>query len=136
MNIDKKKIRRILVVDDFSTINTTKCTLEKLNLFDIIEADNGSVALELLRNDNEIGLVLSKCNLPEMNGLDLLKIMRSDSVLRYIPFIMVVERTQKDIAMEAIKAGVSNFVVRPFTAEMLGYKIEQIFQEPQTRGIT
>ncbi len=118
---------RVLVVDDFATMRRiVKGVLKQLGFKDIIEADDGTSALEELRNQ-EIGLIVSDWNMPKMTGLDLLKKVRSDEKLKNIPFIMVTAEGQKENVLEAVKAGVSNYIVKPFTPEILSEKLEKVF---------
>ncbi len=115
---------KILVVDDFATMRRIiKGTLKQIGFTNIIEADDGDVALERLK-DNKVGLILSDWNMPNMTGFDLLKAVRSDESLNAIPFIMVTAEGQKDNVVEAVKAGVSNYLIKPFTPEDLKEKIE------------
>ncbi len=115
---------KILVVDDFATMRRIiKGTLRQIGFTNIIEADDGDVALERLK-DNKVGLILADWNMPNMTGFDLLKAVRSDESLNAIPFIMVTAEGKKDNVVEAVKAGVSNYLIKPFTPEDLKEKIE------------
>jgi two-component system chemotaxis response regulator CheY len=123
------KNMKILVVDDFSTMRRiVKNILRQLNFVNIIEADDGSTALETLQRE-KIDLVVSDWNMPKMTGLELLKIMKADDALKLIPFLMVTAEAQQENIIEAVKSGVSNYIVKPFTAETLGQKIGQIFNK-------
>jgi len=123
------KNMKILVVDDFSTMRRiVKNILRQLNFVNIIEADDGSTALETLQSE-KIDLVVSDWNMPKMTGLELLKIMKADDALKLIPFLMVTAEAQQENIIEAVKSGVSNYIVKPFTAETLGQKIGQIFNK-------
>ena len=123
------KNMKILVVDDFSTMRRiVKNILRQLNFVNIIEADDGSTALETLQKE-KIDLVVSDWNMPKMTGLELLKIMKADDALKLIPFLMVTAEAQQENIIEAVKSGVSNYIVKPFTAETLGQKIGQIFNK-------
>jgi two-component system, chemotaxis family, chemotaxis protein CheY len=123
------KNMKILVVDDFSTMRRiVKNILRQLNFVNIIEADDGSTALEMLQRE-KIDLVVSDWNMPKMTGLELLKIMKGDDALKLIPFLMVTAEAQQENIIEAVKSGVSNYIVKPFTAETLGQKIGQIFNK-------
>ncbi len=123
------KNMKILVVDDFSTMRRiVKNILRQLNFVNIIEADDGSTALEMLQRE-KIDLVVSDWNMPKMTGLELLKIMKADDALKLIPFLMVTAEAQQENIIEAVKSGVSNYIVKPFTAETLGQKIGQIFNK-------
>lgn len=121
------KNMKILVVDDFSTMRRiVKNILRQLNFVNIIEADDGSTALEILQRE-KIEFVVSDWNMPKMTGLELLKAIRADDALKHIPFLMVTAEAQQENIIEAVKSGVSNYIVKPFTAETLSQKINQIF---------
>ena len=127
MNLDKNM--KILVVDDFSTMRRiVKNILRQLNFVNIIESDDGSTALEVLQRE-KIDLVISDWNMPKMTGLELLKALKADDALKHIPFLMVTAEAQQENIIEAVKSGVSNYIVKPFTAETLSQKINQIFSK-------
>ena len=118
---------KVLVVDDFATMRRiVKGVLKQLGFKEIIEADDGTTALEELRKQ-DIGLIVSDWNMPKMTGLDLLKKVRSEEKFKDIPFIMVTAEGQKENVLEAVKAGVSNYIVKPFTPETLSEKLEKVF---------
>ena len=125
MALDKNM--KILVVDDFSTMRRiVKNILRQLGFVNIIEADDGSTALEILQRE-KMEFVVSDWNMPKMTGLELLKAIRADDALKHIPFLMVTAEAQQENIIEAVKSGVSNYIVKPFTAETLSQKINQIF---------
>lgn len=127
MAIDKNM--KILVVDDFSTMRRiVKNILRQIGFNNILEADDGSTGLDTLQNE-KIGLIISDWNMPKMTGLELLKAVRADNALQDIPFLMVTAESQQENIIEAVKSGVNNYIVKPFTAETLGKKIEQIFNK-------
>jgi two-component system chemotaxis response regulator CheY len=118
---------KVLVVDDFATMRRiVKGVLKQLGFSDIIEAENGSSALDELKKEN-VGLIVSDWNMPKMTGLDLLKAVREDEKLKSIPFIMVTAEGQKENVLEAVKAGVSNYIVKPFTPETFNEKLVKVF---------
>jgi two-component system, chemotaxis family, chemotaxis protein CheY len=118
---------KVLVVDDFATMRRiVKGVLKQLGFNDIIEAENGHSALEELKKE-QIGLIVSDWNMPKMNGLELLKAVRSDASLQGVPFIMVTAEGQKENVLEAVKAGVSNYIVKPFTPETFSEKLAKVF---------
>jgi len=118
---------KVLVVDDFSTMRRIlKNILKQIGYSDIEEAEDGNSALARLRQGG-FGLVVSDWNMPNMTGLDLLKAIRADNALNNMPVLMVTAEAKKENVMDAIKAGVNNYVVKPFTADMLKEKIEKIF---------
>ncbi|HEY4619299.1 MAG TPA: chemotaxis response regulator CheY [Nitrospirota bacterium] len=118
---------KVLVVDDFSTMRRiVKNILKQIGYSDIEEAEDGNSALARLRQGG-FGLVVSDWNMPNMTGLDLLKAIRADNALNNMPVLMVTAEAKKENVMDAIKAGVNNYVVKPFTADILKEKIEKIF---------
>ncbi|HOO38669.1 MAG TPA: chemotaxis response regulator CheY [Deltaproteobacteria bacterium] len=120
---------KILVVDDFSTMRRiVKNILRQLDFNNIVEADDGSTALDILQKE-KIDMIVSDWNMPKMTGLELLKAVRADDALKDIPFLMVTAEAQQENIIEAVKSGVSNYIVKPFTAETLGQKMNQIFNK-------
>lgn len=118
---------KILVVDDFSTMRRiVKNILRQIGYSNIDEAEDGNGALARLRQD-KYDLVVSDWNMPNMSGLELLKAIRTDNSLCSTPVLMVTAEASKEKVVEAIKAGVNNYIVKPFTAEVLKEKIEKIF---------
>jgi two-component system chemotaxis response regulator CheY len=91
------------------------------------EAENGRDALDKLRAES-FGFVISDWNMPVMTGIDLLRAIRADDKLKAIPVLMVTAEAQKENLVEAIQAGVSNYIVKPFTAEVLQEKMNKIFK--------
>jgi two-component system, chemotaxis family, chemotaxis protein CheY len=117
---------KVLVVDDFPTMRRiVKNLLKQLGFENIDEAEDGAQALGKLKVGG-YGLVVSDWNMPVMEGIDLLKQVRADESLKMIPFLMVTAEAEKDKVITAIKAGVDNYVVKPFTAEVLKEKLEKI----------
>ena len=124
-----KKDMPILVVDDFATMRRiVKTCLKQLGFSNLSEAPDGQVALEKLQN-GEFELIVSDWNMPNMMGIDLLKAVRSDEKLKTIPFLMVTAEAQKENILEAAKAGVSNYIIKPFDSETLKTKLEAIFSK-------
>ncbi len=118
---------KVLVVDDFATMRRiVKGVLKQLGFSDIIEAEDGNSALEELKKE-KVGLIVSDWNMPNMTGLDLLKAVRADAQLNGIPFVMVTAEGQKENVVEAVKAGVSNYIVKPFTPETFSTKLQKVF---------
>jgi two-component system chemotaxis response regulator CheY len=117
----------VLVVDDFSTMRRiNKNILKELGFKNIIEADDGTTGLNALKT-HKVDLIISDWNMPKMSGLDFLKKVRGADEYKDIPFLMVTAEAQKENIIEAVKAKVSNYIVKPFTAETLSEKIEKIF---------
>jgi two-component system chemotaxis response regulator CheY len=122
---------KVLVVDDMSTMRRIiKNVLKQIGFSDLVEAENGQDALKKLKA-GDIGFIVSDWNMPVMQGIDLLRAVRADADLKHLPFLMVTAETQKDNIIEAVQAGVSNYVVKPFTAEALQAKLEKIFAKVQ-----
>jgi len=120
---------RILVVDDFASMRKIiKGLLKQIGFQNIEEADDGSTALEKLKI-GEFDLVICDWNMPKVPGIEVLKAVRNDPRLKDLPFLMVTAEAKKDNVMEAVKAGVNQYIVKPFTAETLKKKIEKIFDE-------
>ena len=119
---------KILVVDDMSTMRRiVKNILKQLGFNNLEEAENGQEALTKLKADT-YGFVVSDWNMPVMMGIDMLRAIRADEKLKKIPVLMVTAEAQKENLMEAVQAGVSNYVVKPFTAETMQEKINKIFK--------
>ncbi len=120
---------KVLVVDDFATMRKiVRNILKQIGFEDISEAEDGSAALQVLKNE-EVGLVVTDWNMPNMTGLDLLREIRQSPRTAKLPVLMVTAEGLKENVLEAIKAGVNNYVVKPFTAEVLQEKIETIFKK-------
>jgi len=120
---------KVLVVDDFATMRRIlRNVLKQIGFTNIIEADDGSTALAVLKKDN-VDLILSDWNMPKVSGLELLKSIRSDESMKDLPFLMVTAEGQKDSVIRAVQAGVSNYIVKPFTADTIKEKLEQIFDK-------
>jgi len=120
---------KILVVDDFATMRKViRNLLKQVGYENIIEADDGINALKILKSQ-KIDLVISDWNMPNMTGLELLKAVRSDEDLKLTPFLMVTAEALQDNVIAAVKAGVSNYIVKPFTAEVLNEKITKILDK-------
>ena len=118
---------KVLVVDDFATMRRiVKGVLKQLGFSDIVEAEDGKLALDELKKAS-FGLIISDWNMPNMTGLELLQIVRGDNDLQGIPFIMVTAEGQKENVVEAVKSGVSNYIVKPFTPEAFSEKLEKVF---------
>jgi len=118
---------KVLVVDDFATMRRiVKNILTQLGFKHIVEADDGTSALKVLEQE-QIDLIISDWNMPKMTGLELLKKVRSEAAWSTIPFVMVTAEAQQDNIILAVKAKVSQYIVKPFTADTLGEKIDKVF---------
>lgn len=118
---------RVLVVDDFSTMRRIiKNILRQLGLNNVVEADDGTTAWDVLNKD-KIDFVISDWNMPQMTGIDLLRKVRGSEEFADLPFLMVTAEAQQENIIEAVQAKVSNYIVKPFTAEVMKQKIDKIF---------
>jgi two-component system chemotaxis response regulator CheY len=116
---------RVLVVDDFATMRKiVRNVLKQISIENVVEAENGKHALNVLKNE-EVDLIISDWMMPEMSGIEFLKVCKEDDEKKKIPFIMVTAEGQKDSVMEAIKSGVDNYLVKPFTPEKLKDAIDK-----------
>lgn len=122
---------RILVVDDMMTMRklVTKACRE-IGFTDITEANDGSQAWQAIGEASpSFGLVISDWNMPNCSGLDLLKRIRADSRFGKTPFILVTAEAEESQIVEAAKAGVSQYLVKPFTTDALREKIETVHRK-------
>ncbi|RDU70121.1 two-component system response regulator [Helicobacter cholecystus] len=118
---------RLLVVDDSSTMRRIiKNTLQRLGYEDIYEAENGIEAWDILDKNSDMGVLITDWNMPEMNGLELVKKTRADERFVDIPIIMITTEGGKVEVITAIKAGVNNYIVKPFTPQVLKEKLEVV----------
>jgi two-component system chemotaxis response regulator CheY len=120
---------RVLIVDDYKTmLNIIRGLLNQLGFTNISEATDGATALSKLREHN-FGLVISDWNMEPMTGLQLLKEVRADKMLKDTPFIMVTAESKTENVVAAKQAGVNNYIVKPFNAETLKSKIQSVIGE-------
>jgi two-component system chemotaxis response regulator CheY len=118
---------KILVVDDFSTMRRiVRNALKSLNYNNIEEAEDGASALQKLRADH-FDLIVCDWNMPGMTGIELLRAVRADATLKATPFLMVTAEAKRENIVEAIQAGVSNYIVKPFTPTTFGEKLHAMF---------
>ena len=119
---------KILVVDDMATMRRiVKNILKQLGFTNIEEAENGQEGLQKLQGGT-FGFVVSDWNMPVMTGIDMLRAIRADDKLKAIPVLMVTAEAQQANLVEAVQAGVSNYIVKPFTAETMQEKLGKIFK--------
>ncbi|MEE9299728.1 MAG: response regulator [Alphaproteobacteria bacterium] len=125
MAVDKSM--HVLVVDDYKTmVRIIGNLLGQLDFKNVDDATDGNAALEKLRR-GDYGLVISDWYMEPMTGLQLLREVRADAKLKEIPFIMVTAESKTENVVEAKKAGVSNYIVKPFNAETLKNKLTAVF---------
>lgn len=120
---------RFLVVDDFSTMRRiVRNLLKELGFNNVEEAEDGADALNKLRT-TKFDFVLSDWNMPNIDGLELLKTIRGDAALAKIPVLMITAEAKKENIVAAAQAGASGYVVKPFTAATLEEKLNKIFEK-------
>lgn len=120
---------KILVVDDFPTMRRIVKTLLRQNGYNnFIEAEDGAIAYRTLQAHPDIEFIVSDWNMPNMTGLEFLKTVRADPKFKHLPFLMVTAEAEKENIIEAVKSGVSNYIVKPFTGATLKGKMAKVFQ--------
>ena len=125
--MNEKNIK-VLIVDDFATMRkVVRNLLKQVGYEDIVEAEDGVMALKALKSQ-KVDVIVSDWNMPNMTGLELLKAVRADAELANTPFLMVTAEALQDNVVAAVKAGVNNYIVKPFTAEVLNEKIKKIME--------
>ncbi len=123
------KSMNVLIVDDYRTmLRIVGNLLKQIGFVNIDEATDGAEAFEKLKQKN-YGLVISDWNMEPMTGLELLEKVRADDQLKSLPFIMVTAESKTENVLIAKKAGVSNYIVKPFNAETLKGKISAVLGE-------
>lgn len=123
---------RFIVIDDFATMRKiVKKILTELGYSNIDEAEDGSKAFPLIQNALKTGqpytCIISDWNMPNMTGLELLKACKADNDLKSIPFVLVTAEGEQKQIIEAAKAGVSDYVVKPFNAQTLKEKLLRVY---------
>ncbi len=118
---------RIITVDDSSTMRRIiKNTLKRIGYGDeVLEAADGKEALEILAN-TDVDLIITDWNMPVMDGLTFVKHIRANKKFDDVPIIMVTTEAAKEDIITALKAGVNNYIVKPFTPEVLKDKIDTV----------
>jgi two-component system chemotaxis response regulator CheY len=118
----------ILVVDDFATMRKVLRNLLKHGGHEnVVEAEDGVAALQIIKTQ-KIDFIISDWHMPNMTGLDLLKSVRADKEVSHTPFLMVTAETVPDSIMSALNAGVSSYIVKPFTAEILSERMAKVME--------
>lgn len=123
---------KILVVDDMATMRKIiKNMLGQIGFKNITEADDGATAWPMIENalqgNDPYQFIVSDWNMPQMTGLELLKKVRETEQTQKLPFLMITAEAEQGNVVIAVKAGVSNFIVKPFSAQVLKEKIDKIF---------
>ena len=118
---------KILIVDDFSTMRRiVRNLLKQLSFNNVEEAEDGDVALEKLKSGS-YDFVITDWSMPNMTGLELLKAIRSDDALKNLPVLLITAEAEKENVVLAAQAGVNDYIVKPFTGDVLQQKINRIF---------
>lgn len=120
---------RILVIDDMPSIrDLVKNTLKMMGYKSVVEAVDGEEGLKVLVESNvpgrQIQLVISDWNMPKMKGLDLLKHVRATAEFKNLPFVLLTSESERDQVTEAVLAGVSQYIVKPFSAKIFEEKLK------------
>jgi len=120
-------LMKILVVDDSSTMRRIiKNTLGRLGHKDLLEAEDGQVAWDVMGENEGIDILITDWNMPVMNGLELVKKVRAEEKYADLPIIMITTEGGKTEVITALKAGVNNYIVKPFTPQVLQEKLEAV----------
>jgi two-component system chemotaxis response regulator CheY len=128
MPADPGKIK-FLVVDDFSTMRRiVRNLLKELGYTNVDEAEDGAVALQKLQGGG-FDFVVTDWNMPNMDGLTLLQLVRADANLKALPVLMITAEAKKENIIAAAQAGASGYIVKPFTAGTLNEKLVKIFEK-------
>lgn len=121
---------KFLVVDDSATMRRIVVnSLQRLGYSDIVEASDGAQGLEML--DASVDFVITDWNMPNMGGLDMVRAIRSQADRSGLPILMVTTRSVREDIVQAAQAGVNNYVVKPFTPQVLKDKIDQVLAKLQ-----
>ncbi|MDI1361814.1 chemotaxis response regulator CheY [Methylotenera sp.] len=119
---------KFLVVDDFSTMRRiVRNLLKELGYNNVEEAEDGVVAVKKLQG-GDFDFVVTDWNMPNMDGLQLLQFIRSDTDLKHVPVLMVTAEAKKENIIAAAQAGANGYIVKPFTSVTLGEKLSKIFE--------
>lgn len=127
ITLKKGETLKLLVVDDSSTMRRIiKNTLQRLGFEDVLEAEHGVEAWQILERTPDVNVLITDWNMPEMNGLDLVRKVRAEKRYENMPIIMVTTEGGKAEVITALKAGVNNYIVKPFTPQVLKEKLEDV----------
>lgn len=122
---------RVLVIDDMMTMRKIVSKVcKEIGFTDIVEAADGALGWQTITESNpQIGIVISDWNMPNCTGLDLLKRVRGDKRFAHLPFMLVTAEAEQHQIVQAISAGVSGYIVKPFTSTTLKEKLEAVHQK-------
>ena len=119
----------ILVVDDFPTMRRiVRSLLKELSFTNVEEAEDGQEALGKLKG-GDFEFVVSDWNMPNLDGLEMLKQIRADEAMKALPVLMVTAEAKKENIVAAAQAGANGYIVKPFTAATLEEKLNKIFEK-------
>lgn len=126
---------KVLIVDDMLTMRKiVQKAFRDLGFTDLAEASDGVKAWEAVSGSPQpFGLIISDWNMPNATGLDLLKRVRSDSRFKNTPFVLLTAESEAAQVAEAVKAGVDHYIVKPFTADILKKRLEEVYQKVKGR---
>jgi two-component system chemotaxis response regulator CheY len=119
---------KILVVDDLEAMRLSICDiLSHLGFTNVIAAQDGQQALELVREDS-VDFLITDLDMPAMDGIELLRTIRSDDALKHLPVLFITGDAEKNSIVAAAQAGVNDYLIKPFSLDMLHQKIQKIFE--------
>lgn len=122
----------VLVVDDFASMRRViAAVLKECGVTRISEAENGRAALQVLQSDKSVGIVMSDWNMPVMDGLSLLRSIKTDPELKAIPVVMLTAEGMKENVIEAAQAGATGYIVKPFSPATVQKVLDKLFPMPQ-----
>jgi len=120
---------KILVADDMEAVRTSVCALlQHFGFTNIVEAGDGDQALDIIRSDGA-DLLITDLDMPKMDGLELLRAIRSDDALKTLPVLFLTADAEKNSIVDAVQAGADDYIIKPFTADLLEQKIRKIFKK-------
>jgi len=121
---------KLLVVDDSSTMRRIIVnTLKGMGHEDVLQAEDGAEGYSMADSNPDIDMILTDWNMPNMNGLELVEKLRADSRFAKTPIIMITTEGGKKEVIIAMKAGVNNYIVKPFTPVVLKEKLSAVIGE-------
>ncbi len=133
--VDVDKEISILVADDYAlTREMLRSILKQFGFAHVVSVEDGKSALEKIREE-KVDLVICDWNMPGMTGLDVLRAVRADPRNKHIKFLMLTAEAYRENVVEAMKAGVSDYIAKPFTAETLSLKLEALFGKKKESSV-
>jgi two-component system chemotaxis response regulator CheY len=125
---------KVLVVDDFKTMRKIVINaLSQIGLTNVSEADDGATGLPLVedaaKNGQPFGLIISDWNMPQLQGIEFLKKVRANPATKDTPFVLLTAEAEQKNVVEALQAGVSNYVVKPFAPNVFAEKLQMVYKK-------